>query len=81
MLLLNKCKIRNTRRTSRHLNKTDEIILRELIQAHFDNTQSKVAKMILDNWNDSLNHFVKVMPIEYKRALNELSETRKKETA
>jgi len=66
---------------ARHLNKTDEVILRELIQAHFDNTQSEVAKMILDNWNDSLNHFVKVMPIEYKRALNELSETRKKETA
>ena len=66
---------------ARHMNKTDEVILKELIQAHFDNTQSEVAKMILDNWNDSLNYFVKVMPNEYKRALNELSETPKKETA
>ena len=32
-------------------------------------------------WDAELENFVKVMPIEYKRALNEMKETKKKEVA
>ena len=30
-----------------------------------------VAQQVLDNWEDSLNTFVKVMPTDYKRVLQE----------
>ena len=56
----------------KHLNLTDEIILKKLITSHHVFTSSPIAIDILNNWDISLNQFVKVMPIEYKRALNEL---------
>jgi glutamate synthase (NADPH/NADH) large chain len=34
-------------------------------------TGSEVAKKILDNWAEYLPRFVKVMPVEYRRALKE----------
>ncbi len=49
----------------------DVLELRHLIENHEKFTGSKVAKRILQNWNDSLSDFVKVMPIDYKRVLNE----------
>ena len=64
-----------------HLNTPDELILKELIQNHYKYTQSEIAKQILDNWNVSLDLFIKVMPIEYRRALNELNQKPNKETA
>ena len=33
------------------------------------------AKQILDNWADYLPRFVKVMPVEYRRALREIEES------
>ena len=36
--------------------------------------------MILDHWEKELGNFIKVMPIEYKRALNEMKENKTKET-
>ena len=64
-----------------HLNTPDELILKELIENHYKYTQSEIAKQILDNWNVSLDLFIKVMPIEYRRALNELNQKPNKETA
>jgi glutamate synthase (NADPH/NADH) large chain len=64
-----------------HLNTPDELILKELIQNHYKYTQSEIAKQILDSWNVSLDLFIKVMPIEYRRALNELNQKPNKETA
>ncbi len=43
--------------------------LKTMIEKHLANTQSDVAKNILDNWQDSLQHFIKVMPTDYKRVL------------
>ena len=43
--------------------------------------RSNIAKKILNQWDAELENFVKVMPIEYKRALNEMKETKKKEVA
>ena len=48
--------------------------LRELLENHYRYTGSTVAKGILDNWNSELANFKKIMPIDYKRALRELSE-------
>ncbi len=44
----------------------------QLIANHFDYTGSSRAKLILDNWAEYLPRFVKVMPVEYRRALREI---------
>ena len=43
--------------------------LKRLITNHYEYTKSPLAKNILDNWNDEVNRFIKVMPIEYKKVL------------
>jgi len=67
--------------TPLHLNLADEIILKTLIENHCQYTESNIAKKILNQWDIELENFVKVMPIEYIRALNEMKETKKKEVA
>jgi glutamate synthase (NADPH/NADH) large chain len=47
--------------------------LRTLIENHQKYTGSKVAERILDNWKAERGHFVKVMPTDYKRVLEEMS--------
>lgn len=47
----------------------DETRLKNLIENHLEYTGSKRAQMILDNWSDYLGKFVKVMPVDYQRAL------------
>jgi glutamate synthase (NADPH/NADH) large chain len=44
-------------------------VLKGLIQEHLDYTGSLVAKRVLENWERSLEQFVKVMPVDYKRVL------------
>ena len=56
-----------------HLNKADELVLREFIQNHRDHTGSVRAGAILDNWTAYLPKFIKVMPTEYRRALQEIA--------
>jgi len=51
---------------------TDEAILRRLVESHFRHTGSFRAREIIDNWNTARKHFVKVMPVEYRRALGEM---------
>jgi glutamate synthase (NADPH/NADH) large chain len=46
--------------------------LRQLIANHLRYTGSERAKAILDNWAEYLPKFVKVMPVEYRRALQEI---------
>ncbi len=43
--------------------------LKSLITNHKDFTGSDVATSILNDWNNSLQHFVKVMPVDYKAVL------------
>jgi glutamate synthase (NADPH/NADH) large chain len=45
--------------------------LRELIEKHREYTGSTVANHVLANWDDLLPQFVKVMPTDYKRVLQE----------
>ena len=46
--------------------------VKTMIQNHIDNTDSDYAKNILSNWDSNQPKFVKVMPVEYKRALAEM---------
>jgi glutamate synthase domain-containing protein 2/glutamate synthase domain-containing protein 1/glutamate synthase domain-containing protein 3 len=46
--------------------------LRGMIERHQQYTDSSVAQVVLDNWDQSLTQFVKVMPKEYKRYLMEI---------
>ena len=49
----------------------DALRLRKLIENHMHFTDSGRARNILDNWDDYLPKFVKVMPVDYRRALQE----------
>ncbi len=51
---------------------TDEELLRGLIQQHLKWTGSERAKSILDAWPDMVGKFVKVVPIDYRRALEKM---------
>ena len=46
--------------------------LKALIEKHVLYTNSNRGKELLENWETSLNNFVKVMPTEYKHALKRL---------
>jgi len=50
----------------------DKDRLGELIRRHLQYTGSEQAERILDNWAQMVGRFVKVMPIEYRRALQQL---------
>jgi len=52
----------------------DQDILRDLIARHFKWTASEQAKRILDNWNEMTGKFVKVIPIDYRKAMQRLRE-------
>ena len=45
--------------------------LRRLVDQHLRHTGSTVAGGILSYWDVALSHFVKVMPLDYKRVLDE----------
>lgn len=45
--------------------------LHALISNHYKYTQSAKAKAILDNWKDNIDKFIKIVPIEYKKVLQE----------
>ena len=46
--------------------------LRILVERHLLHTASARAKQILDNWDASLGKFVKVMPLDYAKALADM---------
>jgi glutamate synthase (NADPH/NADH) large chain len=54
----------------------DEERLMQLISNHFTYTGSTRAKEILDHWATYRTKFVKVMPVEYRRALREMERIR-----
>lgn len=56
-----------------HGGKTDEAQLRKLLEDHNRWTGSKRARELLDNWAEARGKFVKVFPLEYKRALGEMA--------
>jgi glutamate synthase domain-containing protein 3 len=47
--------------------------LRELIESHVRHTGSERGQWVLDHWEACVPNFVKVMPIEYRKALERMS--------
>ena len=45
--------------------------LHELVRQHYLYTGSKLARTMLDDWNRYIEDFIQVVPIEYKRVLQE----------
>ena len=55
------------------LKKQDKETLFNSISNHFKYTESKKAKKILNSWPKEMKRFIKVMPTDYKRALEILA--------
>jgi glutamate synthase (NADPH/NADH) large chain len=55
----------------------DVDVLRDMIEKHREYTESAVAARILDDWESSLPKFVKVVPTDYKRALEQLAKDKR----
>ncbi|MDZ7619742.1 MAG: hypothetical protein U1E05_22305, partial [Patescibacteria group bacterium] len=53
--------------------------LRSLVAQHHETTGSTVAGGLLQRWRDAVAEFVKIMPLDYKRALLETEAREAKE--
>nr|WP_238858416.1 glutamate synthase large subunit [Faunimonas pinastri] len=58
------------------MNSHDQERLLTLIESHLNHTGSKRARHIMENWAAYRSRFVKVMPVEYRRALLEMEQMR-----
>ncbi len=52
--------------------------LRLLVERHHTRTGSARARQLLDNWDVALTKFVKIMPLDYARALNDMKNEQRK---
>ena len=59
---------------SHDMTRFDAIRLKQLITHHVDYTDSERARQILAHWDEMLPKFVKIMPIDYRRALMEMQQ-------
>ena len=51
------------------LNEDDYIIVKNSLKKHIAMTKSTLAESMLKNWDSTKEHFVKVIPVEYKEVL------------
>ena len=58
------------------LESSDIETVKTLIEKHVAYTESTRGQAILDRWSTEVNHFVKVMPIDYKKALETVAATK-----
>ena len=56
-----------------NISEEDAAELKAIIEKHVLYTESKKGARLLADWPSSLNSFVKVMPTEYKRALERIA--------
>jgi glutamate synthase domain-containing protein 3 len=54
------------------LGEDDSQFVREMLQEHIARTGSAKAKRVLDDWSGSVQKFVKVVPVEYRRVLESM---------
>jgi len=52
--------------------------LKEMLENHYKYTGSERAKSILDNFDEEVKKFVKVIPIDYKKVINEIRKCKEK---
>ena len=57
----------------------DQKILQDLIARHHKWTGSKQARRLLEGWREIIGKFVKVVPIDYRKALRRLREREQRE--
>ncbi|TEB11462.1 glutamate synthase large subunit [Pelotomaculum propionicicum] len=50
--------------------------VKDMIERHFQYTQSRRARAVLDNWHDMKAKFVKVIPKDYARMIRAINEAR-----
>ena len=55
-------------------NQKDQLVLQGLIQEHYLETSSQVARNLLDNWPKAIRRFKKIFPEEYRLALDKLAQ-------
>ncbi len=60
------------------VSETDETELLEMIGKHLEYTQSAVASRILNDWQESVRRFIKVIPKDYKRMLEHINRAQEK---
>jgi len=58
----------------------DKRVLRDLISRHHEWTGSERAEHILQNWRERVGRFVKVMPIDYRKAMERLRQQERRHT-
>ena len=63
-----------------NLTQQDREAVEKLLVNHHDYTKSDKAKTILDDWPESSKKFIKVMPTDYKRALEMLANQEQEKT-
>ena len=54
--------------------------LKMMIARHIEYTDSKQGKLLMESWDEALPNFVKVMPLDYRKALERIKERETKET-
>ena len=60
-----------------NLSNEDNIHLKYHITEHVKYTNSNIGKRMLFDWRNQVSHFIKVMPTEYKRALEKIVKDKK----
>jgi glutamate synthase domain-containing protein 3 len=58
----------------------DKSLLRSLIERHLKFTGSLRAQNILNTWTDTVGKFVKVVPIDYRKALEKMRAAEQRHT-
>ena len=58
----------------------DKKLLHALVNNHVRYTQSPYARQILNDWTEMLPRFVKVIPIDYRSALERIRKDQSRET-
>ena len=59
------------------VDESDVWVLQALVQDHVRHTGSTLAERLLDNWELMLPRFVKVMPREYRKVLQQRAAKRR----
>ena len=57
---------------SNNLLSFDELRLKKIIKRHVQLTNSSKGKFIIQNWEKVISKFVKITPVEYKKALQNI---------
>jgi len=63
------------------MTRDDAARIRHMLERHAHYTSSARAREILDNWSKYLPKFLKIMPVDYRRALEEMKQTQALEEA